>query len=342
MGEYGSRLVSAYAEYVRTQKTYERERVLMSKKISSEGDFHAAESEFKKAQADYFGTRDAVAFEVRQNLLEATRDRQLAELAAETAKQKLHVYGLKDEDVAALTPAGLPDAEPAPPAHECTDPNCTDCAAHTGGAAPRARDPQAPPLGWYEVRAPFDGVVVERHLTLGERVGEDSDIFTIVDLSTVWVNLTVYLKDLAAVGRDAPVVLRVDHSGAQTHGRIAMVSPFVQAATRSATARVVLDNRDGRWLPGTFVTGFISASDERLPVVIPRGAVQHVDGRDVVFVERHGGLEAAPVAVGRGDRTSVEIVAGLPPGSRYVAEGAFQLKATLVTSNLDSHAGHGH
>jgi len=337
MGEYGTRLVSAYAEYVRTSKSYERERVLLEKKISSEIDFLAAESEFKKAQAEYLGARDAVAFEVKQNLLEATRDRQLAELEAQTAEQRLHVFGLSEAEVVALA-AGTPAAAKAETEHVCTDPDCKDCEEHR----PATPEPHRAKLGWYEIKSPIDGVLVERHLTLGERVGEDSDIFTVADLDSVWANLTVHARDLVAVRRGHGVELRTEHSGAQARGKIAMVTPFLEESTRSATARVILDNSDGQWMPGTFVTGFISASEANLPVVVPRKSVQNIEGRDVVFVESEGGFEMTPVVTGRSDRDSVEVVAGLDPGTPYVSEGAFQLKAAVITSALGSHAGHGH
>ena len=121
-----------------------------------------------------------------------------------------------------------------------------------------------------------------------------------------------------------------------------MVTPFVEAETRSATARVVLSNRDGRWIPGTFVTGFVRMSEEEIPVLVPRGAVQVVEGRTVVFREHDGAFEMEPVTIGRGDRNHVEILAGLEAGGSYVASGAFELKATVITSSLDAHAGHGH
>ena len=121
-----------------------------------------------------------------------------------------------------------------------------------------------------------------------------------------------------------------------------MVTPFVDESTRSATARVVLENRDGAWMPGTFVTGFINTSEANLPVVVSRHAVQNIEGHDVVFVEHEGAFEMNPVTVGRADRSRVEIVAGLKPGTPVAAEGAFQLKATVITRALDSHAGHGH
>lgn len=194
----------------------------------------------------------------------------------------------------------------------------------------------------YEIRSPITGVVTEKHISLGESLEADADIFTVVDMSSVWAYLTVYTKHIGVVRAQQDVTLRVEHSGAQRLGEIALVTPFAEASTRSATARVVLDNHDGEWVPGTFVTGFIGTSNENLRVVVPRTAVQNIEGRDVVFVQHGDAFEMQPVTVGRTDRTQVEIVEGLKPGTPYVTEGAFQLKATVITSTLDSHAGHGH
>jgi cobalt-zinc-cadmium efflux system membrane fusion protein len=105
---------------------------------------------------------------------------------------------------------------------------------------------------------------------------------------------------------------------------------------------VILDNEDRRWVPGTFVTGYIRVSDEDLPIVVPMRAVQAIEGRAVVFVEHEGAFEMTTVTTGRSDRESIEILSGLKPGTSYVTDGAFELKATVITSNLDSHAGHGH
>jgi len=342
MGGYGSRLISVYAEYVLTKKTYEREQALMAQKISSEGDFLAAENGFKKAQADYFGTRDSVAYEVRQQLLEITRDRQLSEFRAETAKQKLIMLGLTESEIAALAPVPQSPGSGGTPGagHVCTDPNCKECAKD----APAAGAPTSGRVafGVYEVKAPFGGVIVEKHITRGESLDTTSEIFTIADISSVWVHLTVYTKNLGEVQRGQSVALQLEHSSARTRAEVAMVTPFVDATTRTATARAVVDNSDGRWVPGTFVTGFISTSQTDLPVVLPRDAVQRIEGRDVVFTEDADGFEMLPVTLGSSDHERVEITAGLTPGTPYVAEGAYQLKATVITSNLGSHAGHGH
>ena len=241
-----------------------------------------------------------------RDYLEAEQALAEARIALRSAEQKLHALGLSEEIIEGL------DSE-----HDAA-------------------------ITRHEIRTPIDGVVTERHISLGESLAADADIFTVVDTSSVWVNLTVYTKNLDAVRPHQDVTLRVDHSGVQARGEVAMVTPFVEESTRSATARVVLDNSDGRWMPGTFVTGFCRIAEENLAVVIARDAVQSIEGRDVVFVEHAGAFEMTPVTLGRGDRVNVEVTAGLEPGMKYVSNGAFQLKATVITSNLGSHAGHGH
>lgn len=346
MGEYGSRLIIAHAEHVLTQKAYEREKGLLAKKVSSESDFLEAESAFLKAQAEYMATRDLVAYGVRQKLLEARRDRQLAEFEAAAAEQNLHILGLQEDEIADFKAHTIAAGTDNPQKeHVCADPNCKGCASDAHGSGPAALPEfmhENGKLGWYEIKAPFDGVVVQKHITHGERVGEDTDIFAIADASSVWVNLTVHAKQIRLVRPGQSVLLRAEHDGEQARGIVAMVTPFVDEGTRSATARIVLDNQDGRWLPGTFVTGLLSTSADRLPVVVPRAAVQSIEGEDVVFVEHEGAFEIVPVTTGRSDREQVEIVAGLDPGTSYVVAGAFELKATVITSNLDPHAGHGH
>ncbi len=338
MGNFRSRLISAYAEFVLRRETYAREKKLMASKITSEGDFLAAEHAFKKAQAEYFGTRDSVTYEVRQNLLTITREQTLALFEAEAAKQILILMGLSESEIASVLVAQQPEG--AAKEHACTDLNCKGCAADAAPTAPKQSEYLN--LGLYAVKAPFDGIIVQKHITQGESLDASSEIFTVADVSSVWVDLTVYAKDLSAVKKGQDVILSVDHSGAQARGAIEMVTPFVDSETRAAKARIILDNRDGRWVPGSFVTGFISTTDTDLPVVVPQDAVQHVAGKNVVFVKDEHGFEPVVVVLGRSDRTHIEIVSGLDAGMHYVAEGAFQLKSSLVTQDLGSHAGHGH
>jgi len=241
-----------------------------------------------------------------QDFLEAEQARAEARIELRSAEQKLHALGLAEGEVEDLSVEH--DEE----------------------------------ITRYEIRSPITGIVAQKHIALGESLETSSDIFTVVDMSSVWVNLTVYTKNLDVVQKGQTAALRADHSGAQGRGQIAMVTPFVEEATRSATARVVLDNSDGRWIPGTFITGSIGVSEENIDVTVPRDAVQVIEGRSVVFVEHEGAFEITSVTTGRADRENIEILTGLKAGEPYVAKGAFELKATVITSNLGSHAGHGH
>ena len=194
----------------------------------------------------------------------------------------------------------------------------------------------------YEVRAPFAGTVVDRHITLGEKVGDDSEIFVVADLSTVWVDLSITQKDFPFVVKGIEVTVSAGYGVPDAAGVIDYVAPVLGETTRTAIARIVLPNPDGLWRPGLFVSAKIDVAETEVPVMIPGTAAQKIDEEWVVFVEEDGGFEPVPVSLGRGDEDRVEVLAGLRAGQRYVAEGAFQFKATIVTSNLDPHAGHGH
>ena len=192
----------------------------------------------------------------------------------------------------------------------------------------------------YEMVAPFDGTIIGKHLALGEMLKDDTEAFVIADLRTVWVQLTVYQKDLPFLRLDQSVQVSGGPAGGEATGTIGYISPIVEEATRTAMARIVLPNADGRWRPGSFVTATIDADRVDVSLLAPKSALQTVGGQTVVFVETDGGFEPQPVSIGRTNRIHVEIVAGLQPGQGYVTEGAFTLKAQLSKGAFGD--GHGH
>jgi cobalt-zinc-cadmium efflux system membrane fusion protein len=196
-------------------------------------------------------------------------------------------------------------------------------------------------LTHFELKAPLDGEVIERNIARGEFIDPDSRAFIVADLSTVWVDLTVYEAQLSLVRRGQNVTVTSRYGNAQTEGIIEYVSPVVDPSTRTATARVVLDNTDGQWPPGTFVDAVIAVNSIRAGVVIPRDAVQTIDNETIVFVQDGDVFETVVVQLGRQDDRHVEIVSGLEAGQTYVAQNAFALKAELGRSGLE-HAGHAH
>ncbi len=194
-------------------------------------------------------------------------------------------------------------------------------------------------LTCYAMTAPIDGVITERHLVRGEVIAADAadPAFVIADLGNVWVHLTVYQKDLADVRPGQSVRVDFGHGIPQAAGTISYVSPSLQESTRTATARVVLENPDGRYRPGLFVTGQVQMGQDDVGVLVPRTAVTTYEDRPVVFVRTDEGFEPAPVKTGRSNGSHVEIVEGLQPGQPYVAEGAFTLKAELGKGSFGGH-----
>lgn len=181
----------------------------------------------------------------------------------------------------------------------------------------------------YEIVAPFDGTVIAKHITLGEKLNNDSEAFVIADLSSVWVNLSVYQRDLPFVHVGQPVTISPKEGSLEATGTISYMSPLLDEKTRTATARVVLANPDGRWRPGLFVSGNVTVDAIEVRVLAPQTALQQVDGRPSVFVETEKGFEPRPVKIGRTNGTHVEVLSGLEPGDRYVTFGAFTLKSEL-------------
>jgi cobalt-zinc-cadmium efflux system membrane fusion protein len=194
--------------------------------------------------------------------------------------------------------------------------------------------PQAPEtsLRLQNLRTPISGQVVERKVELGTAVGRDAletELFVIVDLSRVWVELSVSSADLPLVkeGQKVSVTLRgMAGTGTAT---IIFVSPLLDKDTRAARVVAALDNPDGRWRPGTFVTAAIAVETHDAPVAVPFAAVQTVDSRKTVFVRTNEGLEAREVTLGRRDGDLVEVQSGLKAGETVAASNTFPLKAEL-------------
>jgi len=184
-------------------------------------------------------------------------------------------------------------------------------------------------LNRFELHAPYDGLVVERNLSVGEAVKEDTPIFTISDLSTVWAEVHIPAKDLPHVRMGDKVTLRATAFDAQTTGTVAFIGALVGELTRMAKARIVLANPQGAWRPGLFVSVEVKAAEVRVPIAIETDALQTLGTQQVVFVRTETGFKAHPVKIGLNDGKHVEVVEGLAAGARYAAKGSYILKSEL-------------
>lgn len=181
----------------------------------------------------------------------------------------------------------------------------------------------------YELRATIDGVVTDKRLSVGESVKEDTTVFTVSDLSSVWVEAPVSAQDLARIAPGQKANVRANALDVTAEGRITYVSALVGEQTRSATARIVLANENGSWRPGLPVTVDVVVDEARVPVAVATDAIQDLAGRKVVFVRYGGALEARPLELGRADGRHVEVLSGLGAGEHYAKTNSFVIKAEL-------------
>jgi len=193
-------------------------------------------------------------------------------------------------------------------------------------------------LSHFPILSPFRGTVIEQHVVVGELIRPEDKVYAIADLRTLWILLDVYEKDLAQVAIGKDVEVRVDaFPDARFHGKIAYLSDVLDESTRTARARVEVDNADGRLRPGMFATAIITlpGSSARPVIVAPEAAIQRVRGQPTAFVEESpGSYLVRPVTLGRHAGDVVEVEAGLQPGERVVTDGGFTLKSLLLKDEL--------
>ncbi len=196
-------------------------------------------------------------------------------------------------------------------------------------------------LAVYTVAAPLDGVVIAKDLSVGETADADKVLYEVADLSTVWADISIFPQYQHLVSKGMPVEF-IAHDGHRVRGSVKYISPIVSHETRTFTARCVLVGAGVDFTPGAFVRAVIRTEQMDVAVRVERAAVQSIDNESVVFVPSGHGYEAVPVKTGLADNNFVEIRQGLKVGDPYVASGAFTLKAELITSGMDPHAGHSH
>ncbi len=333
MGPYRGRLLTAYAEYLAARETFELEQRLRTKEIASGQDLLQAETAFKKARERFHAAMDMTRYEKLVAFGEVARKRQVTEFEAVAAEQRLRLKGVDEETVEKLRSL-VPKTARLDPKHAGSEEGKIPSVIKALGGDAR--------FAWYPLRAPLAGFITEKHLTLGEKVSGEESVFAIADLSSVWVRFSVYPKDLASVSPGVKVHVDPGTGVAEREGTVAYVSPLVDKRTRTVPARIVLKNPDSTLRPGLFVTVHVERESEEARVVIPRSAVQVIDEEAVVFVMEGDGFEAVPVKLGAADRERVVVLEGLPAGRKVVTRGSFELKAQIVSSGLDPHAGHGH
>ena len=192
----------------------------------------------------------------------------------------------------------------------------------------------------YTIKSLIGGTVIAKHATLGELLKEDDIAYTVADLSTVWINLSIYQANIPNVKTGQTVIISQGHGQTEATGTISYISPVIDEDTRTATARVVLPNPDGSWMPGLFITARIRTEERNVPLLIPATAVHRLDDKPAVFVRSNNDFKPIAITIERQNDTHVVVNSGLQAGQEYVAKHGFALKAELSKSSFGD--GHNH
>ena len=189
------------------------------------------------------------------------------------------------------------------------------------------------------VHSPFAGTVIEKGAVIGELAQPDKSLFTVADLSTVWIEANLYEKDLGRVlvGAEASITVQAYPDQAFV-GRLAYVSALVDRETHTVKARIEVPNREGKLKPEMFATAVVQTEEQVRALSVPTEAVVLVDNRSTIFVKDADGFEPRTVTLGELVGGRQVLKAGVSAGDEVVVAGAYALKSRLLKSRIgDAH-----
>ena len=186
------------------------------------------------------------------------------------------------------------------------------------------------------LKAPFSGVVTKAQASPGDVVDAGRDVFTVADLSRVWVQAEVYEKDLGRIRMGQSAFITVDtYPNQPFEGKVAYISDVLDPQTRTARVRCELANHDLRLKTDMFANIELPTKFSKQALAVPASALQEVEGKNVVFIRRSATqFEKRGVEKGVTVNNQTEIVSGLKPGEPIVTQGAFHLKSILAGGEL--------
>lgn len=199
----------------------------------------------------------------------------------------------------------------------------------------------------FQLRSPLAGTLVEIHPASGQSVENGEPLFTVVDLSRVWVHADIFEPDIARVAGATRATFKVDgHEApfeiAPPDGSVVTVGKLVNEKTRTVPMIFEVGNTDGRLRIGSFASVFIATGAPRVAVAVPDSAIVDDAGREVVYVQKQGeSFERRVVTTGIRSGGWTEITSGLAAGEHIVTRGAYAIKLAAAGGAVPAH-GHAH
>ena len=293
IGKSRELLIPAYAKLKLASSVFQREKILFEKGISSELEYLQAEENLKSSEAKYMALREKIDYDGKWSVRQKKRNLEIGILNLKIARQKLFALGLLDEDIETIS----------------------------------YQDDQD--FSQYELISPIKGIIIQKHLTTGEAIKNDDDVFLLADLSEVWVNIAIPITDLNLIQLGQNVTVHQKVLGLKTIGELTFLGSVIGKTSRTVTGRVVVSNPNSKWRPGTFVTLEVALNERVVPIVVPTRAIQTVRNWSVVFVKYGNYFEARPLKLGESDGNYTEVLQGLKQGESFVDQNSFTIKAEI-------------
>jgi len=264
--------------------------------------YHQSKTRLSLAQSNMDRIKALVEKKIaaRKDILQAETDYKVAQTELHTDEERLSLYGVSASDL----------------------------------AGDKHKRPLLP------VRSPIGGIITEKHAIVGELSDPSKSLYTVADLSSVWVLVDINEKDLAKVRRGQGAIVSVGaFPDLKLKGRIAYIADLVDEATRTVKARIEVANPGRKLKPEMFATVELALPADTPPVLaVPEDAFQELEGKKVLFVTENGTeFEPRKVELGRTSGGMAEVVAGLKEGERYAAKGSFLLKSEMQKGELGEH-----
>jgi cobalt-zinc-cadmium efflux system membrane fusion protein len=196
---------------------------------------------------------------------------------------------------------------------------------------------QETPLNFYTIEAPINGKILERHISLGEIINSDRQLFVVANLNKVWVNLSISAQDLPLIKKSQQVELYPSNGIAPLSSTLMYVSPVISEESRTGRAIIEIDNTQNTWHPGDFVSAQVILDEKSLFISIPSAAVQKIKGDSYVFVKSGDNqFEAKKISIsGTEIGQFIQIKEGLDEGDEIAITNTFLLKAELGKSEAE-------
>lgn len=304
MGDYRERLLQAYSNYIKSQADVERLSSVAASGAVASKQLTWAKSSRNADLATFLARIEQVEYELKTSILQASQTVKESETRVAVSKANLSIMGCREEDISDIDPVHQKQA-----------------------------------ISDYMIRAPFQGTIISKDVVLGEQLRPDTQIMTIADLSTVWIEADIYEKDIPLLAGLKDRTLKVRNAiwpNRDFEATIFYTGEIMDEKTRTISLRAVAQNKNNLLKPGMFVKIEFASSAGNQPVLqVPNDAIMEHEGKQFIFISLGDGqFDRRDIVAGPRNASMTVIEKGILESDTVVTAGGFVLKSKMLEGLL--------